>query len=227
MKTLVIISHPDILESSSQQFLLNAAPETDDVTMHHLEAAYPDGHIDVAREQTLLNEHDRILFQFPFYWYSSPALLKHWQDEVLTDGFAHGKNGNALVDKEFGLVCVIGIPEREYQAGGKELFSISELTKPFQAMAHKTGMTYLKPLTVFQFAYMTDEEKMDLLIEYQQLLTNKNDDSLKAKEQWVIEQLKKTDISSDDADILQHAIERIKENRTTIDELKIVLEQMY
>ena len=230
MKTLVIISHPSILESSSQQFLLSVIPENEGVTVHHLEEVYPDGKIDVDKEHRLLEEHDRIIFQFPFYWYSSPAFLKHWQDEVLTDGFAHGKQGDKLAGKEFGLVFMIGVHEREYQAGGRELYSISELMKPFQAMAHKTGMVYLAPFTVFQFAYMTDEEKMELLINYQQYLTNSNDDSLEAKEAWIIKQLQKMDpedIGQEADNIIQHTIELIEENRMSINELKVVIDQMY
>ncbi|WP_106495788.1 NAD(P)H-dependent oxidoreductase [Lentibacillus sp. Marseille-P4043] len=230
MKTLVIVSHPDILESSSQQYFLNSVPDKEDVTIHHLEKTYPNGKIDVAKEQELLNQHDRILFQFPFYWYSSPALLKHWQDEVLAYDFAHGKKGNALVGKEFGLILMIGVNESDYQAGGKEQFSISELTKPYQAMAYKTGMIYLKPLSIFQFSFMTEEEKMEMLVAYQQMLTNENDSSLESREKWLIKQLKNTDkatLKSGDDTTLIHAIDLIEENRETIDELKLVLEQMY
>src|SRR5699024_10885998 len=229
MKTLLIISHPSILESSSQQFLLSAVPQTEQVTVNHLEAAYPDGKIDVEREQQLLKDNDRVIFQFPFYWYSSPAFLKQWQDEVLTEGFAHGGAQDELAGKEFGLILMLGVHEREYQAGGRELYTISELTKPFQAMAHKTGMVYLKPLTVFQFAYMTDEEKMDLFIEYQRMLTNKNDDSLASKEKWIVNQLRL--LKSDDIDdqakiIIDHTIELINENRININELSKVIEEM-
>ncbi|MDY0407249.1 NAD(P)H-dependent oxidoreductase [Virgibacillus sp. 179-BFC.A HS] len=119
MKTLVIISHPEIGDSSSQQFLLSAVPKDKDVTIHHLESVYPDGNIDTVKEQKLLKQHDRILFQFPFYWYSSPALLKQWQDDVLTEGFAYGPRGSMLAGKEFGLVLAIGVKNSEYQAGGR------------------------------------------------------------------------------------------------------------
>lgn len=230
MKTLVIVSHPSILESSSQQFLLSAVPKNKSVTIHHLEEVYPDGKIDVEGEQRLLREHDRIIFQFPFYWYSSPAFLKQWQDEVLTEGFAHGGEQGKLLGKEFGLVFMVGVHEREYQAGGRELYTISELTRPFQAMAHKTGMIYLRPLTVFQFAYKTDEEKMDIYIDYQQMLTNKNDGSLASQEKWIIDQLKhvkSTDLNGAGKSILEHASELMEENRMTIDELSKVITEMY
>jgi putative NADPH-quinone reductase len=229
MKTLVIISHPEMMESGSQQYLLSSIPEGKDITIHHLESVYPDFKIDVEMEQALLKEHERIIFQFPFYWYSAPALLKKWQDEVLTDGFAYGKRGKSLTGKEFGLVMSIGVKEEEYQPGGREGFSIDELTKPFQAMALKTGMVFLKTLPIFQFSYLTEEQKMNLLIRYQQYLTREKEDSLKAREKWFIQELKSTDTSKlNDGDqfVLNQAIEFIEENRDTIDELKIVLDQM-
>jgi len=229
MKTLVIVSHPDILESSSQQFFLSSIKNRKDITIHHLESEYPDGNIDVKREQTLLREHDRIIFQFPFYWYSSPPLLKHWQDVVLEEGFAYGERGNALKGKEFRLIIMIGVPEKEYQAGGSELFSINELTKPFQAMAHKTGMIYLKAMPIFQFGYMTPEEKMDHLITYWQMLTMENDDSLRNREEWLIEQLEyfiDQGLNKETSDILRFAIEIIQENRFELDNLQIVLDDI-
>lgn len=229
MKTLIIISHPDIKESSSQQYLLSSIPNESNITIHHLEEWYPDFKIDSIREQELIAAHDRILFQFPLYWYSSPPLLKKWQDEVLTENFAYGKNGHRLKNKEFGLVLTIGASKKEYQAGGKEHFSINELTRPFQAMALKTGMTYLKPLSIHQFSYLTEEQKMELLIEYQLLLTHEKDASLASRENWFLKQLEKTDITTlaeEDGFKLQHVMEIIEENRETIDDLKLSLEEM-
>ncbi|WP_423188519.1 NAD(P)H-dependent oxidoreductase [Alkalibacterium sp. f15] len=225
MKTLIILSHPTVDESSSQQFLMHSLPEDGNVTVHVLEQTYPDGMIDVAREQALLLEHDRILFQFPFYWYSSPPLLKKWQDEVLTNHFAFGYRGNKLHGKEFGLVLIIGLPEKEYQTGGQEGFSISELTKPYQAVARKTGMTYLKPLTIFQFPYLTEKEKMSLLVDYQQYVSLKHPVSLKRKEEWILDQLEKTSRETlpteGTAFILEAVSEAIEDNRMDLDELSL------
>ncbi|OJF95917.1 NAD(P)H-dependent oxidoreductase [Alkalibacterium sp. 20] len=225
MKTLIILSHPTVDESSSQQFLMHSLPEDENITVHVLEQTYPDGVIDVEKEQALLLEYDRVLFQFPFYWYSSPPLLKKWQDEVLTDHFAFGYRGNKLNGKEFGLVLVIGLPEKEYQTGGQEGFSISELTKPYQAMARKTGMTYLKPLTIFQFPYLTEKEKMSLLVDYQQYVSLKHPVSLKRKEAWILDQLKNTSRETLPTEgtlfILEAVSEAIEDNRMELDELSL------
>lgn len=229
MKTLIILSHPEIEESSSQQYLLHSIPDNHSITIHHLENVYSQTPIDVIAEQKLLASHDRIIFQFPLYWYSSPAMLKEWQDEVLTDGFAHGKNGNQLKNKEFALVLLVGAAKTDYQAGGKELYSIDELTKPFQAMANKTGMTFLKTFAIHQFAYMTEAEKMALLINYQLFLTHDTDISLASREKWFLDQLEKTNIASlgiENEEKLQHVIGMIEENRETIDDLKALLEDM-
>lgn len=224
MKTLIILSHPTVEESGSQQFLIQSLPEDETITRHVLEQAYPDGVIDIKKEQALLREHDRILFQFPFYWYSSPPLLKKWQDEVLTDHFAFGYRGDKLHGKEFGLVLVIGLAEKEYQTGGQEGFSISELTKPFQAMAHKTGMTYLKPLTIFQFPYLTEKEKMSLLIDYQQYVSLDHPISLKRREDFILKELEKTaheSLPTEGAGFVLDAVsDAIEDNRSEIDELR-------
>lgn len=228
MKTLLIVSHPDIIESHSQQYFLSSIKGREDVTVHILESLYPDGKIDVKKEQELLKQHDRILFQFPFYWYSSPPLLKHWQDVVLEEGFAYGDNGNKLNGKEFGLIVMIGVPEREYQAGGKELFSFNELTKPYQAIANKTGMHYLRPLPIYQFGYMEEDQKMDTLISYWQMLTMVNDNSLASREKWLIEQLNREKQSfQGEEKTVDFAIQQIEENRNEIDNLKMLLDDMY
>ncbi|MFN1209046.1 NAD(P)H-dependent oxidoreductase, partial [Enterococcus lactis] len=34
-----------------------------------------------------LAQYDRILFQFPMYWYSAPALMKKYEDDVFSKNF--------------------------------------------------------------------------------------------------------------------------------------------
>lgn len=45
---------------------------------------------DVIEEQRRLLWADAVIFQFPLWWYSSPAILKGWIDRVLVCGFAYG-----------------------------------------------------------------------------------------------------------------------------------------
>ncbi|XP_054982633.1 ribosyldihydronicotinamide dehydrogenase [quinone] isoform X1 [Sorex araneus] len=43
---------------------------------------------DITAEQEKVREADLVIFQFPLYWYSLPAVLKGWMDRVLCQGFA-------------------------------------------------------------------------------------------------------------------------------------------
>ncbi|MCA0173008.1 NAD(P)H-dependent oxidoreductase [Bacillus sp. RAR_GA_16] len=168
MKTLVILAHPNLPQSKINRTLINRLEQTD-VTIHKLYDLYPDGKIDVEREQALLSSHERIVFQFPFYWYSSPALLKEWQDNVLTYGWAYGSDGTALHGKELLLAITTGGPEAAYQAGGFNHYSMSELVKPFHATANLTGMRFLPIFTVQGASRLSEEElraKADAYVEH-------------------------------------------------------------
>uniref|UniRef100_A0A1A7XP59 NAD(P)H dehydrogenase [quinone] 1 n=1 Tax=Iconisemion striatum TaxID=60296 RepID=A0A1A7XP59_9TELE len=52
--------------------------------------AWKDGRLseDIRQEQDKVKKADLIIFQFPMYWFSVPAILKGWIDRVLTQGFA-------------------------------------------------------------------------------------------------------------------------------------------
>ncbi|XP_015421192.1 PREDICTED: ribosyldihydronicotinamide dehydrogenase [quinone] isoform X1 [Myotis davidii] len=43
---------------------------------------------DIVEEQKKVQEADLVIFQFPLYWSSVPAILKGWMDRVLCQGFA-------------------------------------------------------------------------------------------------------------------------------------------
>src|SRR4051794_28113090 len=99
MKVLVLFAHPALERSRVNRALLRAVTECPGVTFRDLYEEYRDLHIDVRREQALLLAHDAYLFQHPFYWYSTPAILKEWQDLVLEHNWAYGKEGKHLVGK--------------------------------------------------------------------------------------------------------------------------------
>ncbi|KFZ42249.1 general stress protein [Anoxybacillus flavithermus] len=169
MKTLVIVAHPRIDESRVNRAWVERLKKQPNVTVHELYKNYPNGNINIEREQRLLIEHDRIVFQFPFYWYSSPSLLKEWQDVVLSYGFAYGSEGNKLHGKDFVIAVSTGGPEGAYRAGGYNHYTMSELLRPFQAMANLTGMRYLPSFHLHGARTLTNEqiaESAEKLIEH-------------------------------------------------------------
>jgi glutathione-regulated potassium-efflux system ancillary protein KefG len=129
--------------------MLDAIAGVDGIAIRHLEALYPDGRIDVAAEQAAVLTAARIVFQFPFNWYSPPSMLKAWQDEVLAAGFAFGPGGTRVRGKELQLVLTTGGATESYREGGSNLFPLAEFLKPLFATAHFTGMTMLPPLVLY------------------------------------------------------------------------------
>jgi glutathione-regulated potassium-efflux system ancillary protein KefG len=128
--------------------MLKAARTIDSVTVHDLYERYPTFHIDVKFEQELLLAHDIVVFQHPFYWYSSPAILKEWQDLVLEHGFAYGQGGTALRGKKFLSAITTGGSEEAYCRQGYNHFTIRELLAPFEQTAQLCGMDYLPPFMI-------------------------------------------------------------------------------
>jgi putative NADPH-quinone reductase len=133
--TLIIAAHPDIANSTVHAAWLRAVRNAGVADVHDIVATYPDGVIDVPKEQSLIEAHDRIILQFPIFWYSVPAVLKNWIDEVLSHGWAYGHGGEAFVGKELGLAYSTGTAADAYRAGGRNHFSMSELTKPLELTA--------------------------------------------------------------------------------------------
>lgn len=166
MKTLVIVVHPNISQSRVNKTWMERIRQEDQVTIHELYQAYPDFQIDVEKEQQLLVGYDRIVFQFPFYWYSTPALLKQWQDVVLTYGWAYGSTGDKLRNKELVLAISAAGPEQAYQRDGYNYFTMNELTTPLKAMANLTGMKFLAPFTFHGVMQASDEQLQHSAEEY-------------------------------------------------------------
>ncbi|EPS3387552.1 NAD(P)H-dependent oxidoreductase [Vibrio vulnificus] len=164
-KVLVIYAHPSQHRSEVNAPLFAAAQAVDGVTCVDLYAEYPQFDINIDKEQARLLEHDVIVFQFPLYWYSTPALLKEWQDLVLEYGFAYGTDGTALKDKLMLCVVSAGGKEQAYKAEGYNHFTIRQLLAPIEQMAALTSMHYLPPFAIFGARTALEENRIDQHVE--------------------------------------------------------------
>lgn len=147
-KILINFAHPAISRSKVNKALCDAVTLLEGVTVNDLYANYPDFMIDIVREQALCESHDIIIFQHPFYWYSSPAIIKEWFDLVLEHGWAYGSKGNALAEKLTFQVLSTGGDLSTYQPQGYNEFTLKQLTTPFQATAKLCHMRWLPPFAV-------------------------------------------------------------------------------
>ncbi|WP_025121656.1 MULTISPECIES: NAD(P)H-dependent oxidoreductase [unclassified Serratia (in: enterobacteria)] len=156
-RILVLTAHRFPDDSRINKALIETLRPLSNVTVHELMRVYPDYQIDVAREQELLQAHDVVVMLFPFYWYSSPAILSEWQDAVLTYGFAYGSEGTKLQGKPLQLVVTTGGNAQVYSPAGYNRYPVGDLLKPFNAVANLTGMDYLPPHLVQGVFDMSDE----------------------------------------------------------------------
>jgi len=147
-KVLVNFAHPVKSRSNINKALRAAVEDLEGITINDLYDNYPDFMIDVKYEQSLCEANDIIIFQHPFYWYSTPAIIKEWLDLVLEHGWAYGSEGNALNGKIFFQAISTGGDASTYQREGLNRFTITELTSPYQATANLCNMIWLPPFAI-------------------------------------------------------------------------------
>ena len=175
MKILILFAHPRPSSSHVQRALADAVRDLRGVTFHDLYAAYPDFTIDIAHEQALLLEHDLVVLQHPFYWYSAPAIIKEWLDLVLELGWAYGPGGDKLSGKFLMNALSTGGVEAAYRHHGRNRFEITELLSPYNQSAHLCGMAYLEAFTVFAGRWLTAEDLSLRVSDYQGLIEGLRD----------------------------------------------------
>jgi glutathione-regulated potassium-efflux system ancillary protein KefG len=147
-RVLVLFAHPAPHKSRINRHLIASVQGLNNITINDLYEEYPTFDINVQREQELLLAHDIIVFQHPFYWYSSPAILKEWEDLVLEYGFAYGAGGTKLHGKLVLTAITTGAPREAYRRLGFNFFTIRELLAPFEQSVKFCGMRYLPPFVV-------------------------------------------------------------------------------
>ena len=174
-KILVLFAHPAFEKSRVHARMLQGIQGMPGITVNDLYEAYPDFDIDVKREQELLNAHDLIIWQHPFYWYSAPAIIKQWQDLVLEHGWAYGPGGNALAGKKIFNAISTGGPQFVYAREGRNRFTIPEFLAPFDQTAVLCKMVYLPPFVVHGTHKLTTTEIEVYARQYRQLLETLRD----------------------------------------------------
>ena len=186
---LVLFAHPAVRRSRVNRRLVEAIRDLDGVTVNDLYEEYPDLDIDVAREQELLLRHDVVVFQHPFFWYSTPAILKEWQDLVLEHGWAYGHEGHALEGKVMFNAVSTGGPEKAYSKGGPNRFAIRELLAPIEQTARLCGMKYLAPFVVYGTHGLTERDIEGHAGDYRRLLKGLCDGRVAARQTAGLERL--------------------------------------
>uniref|UniRef100_A0A8C2TXC3 N-ribosyldihydronicotinamide:quinone dehydrogenase 2 n=1 Tax=Coturnix japonica TaxID=93934 RepID=A0A8C2TXC3_COTJA len=106
---------------------------------------------DLIEEQKKVQEADLLIFQFPLYWFSMPAIMKGWMDRVLVQGFAH----------DFPMCYDTG-----FMSG-----DIRYILWPMQhGIMHFCGVKVLEPHICFAPEHVSEEKRKEMLIAWAQRL---------------------------------------------------------
>ena len=111
--THIIFAHSYFDRSKANKTLLDSLKNEQDITCSKLHERYADGKIDIAREHEDLSKADKIVWQFPLFWYSAPAILKSWQDEVLTPLYT--QTNTVISGKKVGMIVTLGGSKNDYK----------------------------------------------------------------------------------------------------------------
>ncbi len=105
---------------------------------------------DAAAEAEKVRAADAIVFHFPIWWFSPPAILKGWTERVLLHGHLHDVENRFDAGRLRGkraLFCVTGgAKESEVGPGGKE-GRIEMLLWPLAYTLRYCGMEIAEPVT--------------------------------------------------------------------------------
>lgn len=156
--TLVLVFHPNLTQSKANQQLVNKLQQEQEgqqqrkyqiIDMYQL---YPDGIIDVTAETQRLLSCSRLILQFPVFWYSTPPLLKAWQDAVLTPMYYlnYATEGALLQGLPVLLAATAGNTVEAYSPQGSNRYALEQLFIPLQATAHRCGWVWHSPFVLYQ-----------------------------------------------------------------------------
>jgi glutathione-regulated potassium-efflux system ancillary protein KefG len=176
-KLVLYYAHPGNRYSHANKAMFAAARKIDGITSIDLYAEYPRFDIDIDHEQQRLLDHDVVLFQFPMFWYSTPSLLKEWQDLVLEHGFAYGAGGTELNGKYMMLALTAAGNDDAYTVDGYQHYPIRTFLTPLERTAGLCHMRFAAPYVLYGALRAPDDGRLDAHIAaYRQLLEAIRDD---------------------------------------------------
>jgi glutathione-regulated potassium-efflux system ancillary protein KefF len=154
----VLYAHPYPSHSRANAALLAAIRDLQGVQVRSLYDLYPDYDIDAEAERKAMEGARLVVFMHPIYWYTTPALLKHWFDQVLARGWAYGDGGTALRGKDCLWIVTTGADETAYTPGGKHGHPFESFSPVVEQTARFCGMNWLEPFVLHGAHHIPDDE---------------------------------------------------------------------
>ncbi|KAA6225913.1 MULTISPECIES: NAD(P)H-dependent oxidoreductase [unclassified Campylobacter] len=146
MNVLILFGHTFWEHSKVNKALIESIKNETNIKVQNLNTTYPNGQIDIEKELDLLKNANKIIFQFPLFWFSTPSILKEWQDRILTN-ILYSQNPKLLKDKYFQIITTAGGTKSSYD--GHHGATINELLKPIYYSFEYSSLKSLEPFVIY------------------------------------------------------------------------------
>ncbi|MBK8176566.1 MAG: NAD(P)H-dependent oxidoreductase [Rhodospirillales bacterium] len=155
-----------------------AEPANPDYLVYALEQrhAYESGNLarDIALEIDKLIACDLLLFNFPLFWFSVPAILKGWIDRVLISGLTYGGkrfyDRGGLAGKKGTIAMSLG--GRAHMFGRDAIHGeLETMLRPLlRGTLYYVGLEVLPPFYAYHVPYISDAARREILVSYREHL---------------------------------------------------------
>lgn len=131
---------------------------------------------DIQTEIEKLTQAEHVIFQFPLWWFSVPAILKGWMDRVLVKGFAYdsGKmlaNG-LLKGKTASLVVTTQSGEATFEKSGSHGATIEDFLLPIHHTLRFAGFEILSPFVEYEVFNLDEPRQKNIIENFEHYLKN-------------------------------------------------------
>ena len=106
-----------------------------------------DGTFPVTEMQRQLESFSTIIIHAPVYWYSTPALVKSWIDQMLTQDWAFPSEQSRLRGKRIAMSLTVGADMGTYAEGQANRFGLATYFLPFEQAFRYCGMEWYGLIT--------------------------------------------------------------------------------
>lgn len=168
-----VASAADFAERANPDYLVYALEQREGAKAKTLAA-------DIQGELDKLLWADLVIFNFPIYWFSAPAILKGWFDRVLVSGICYGGkrfyDQGGLAGKQALLSVTLG--GREHMFGEGAIHGpLEDMLRPIlRGTLAYTGMAVLPPFVAWHVPYIGNDARQDFLRQYQERLQHLQSD---------------------------------------------------
>lgn len=125
---------------------------------------------EIREEQEKLSEAELVIFQFPVWWFSMPAILKGWVDRVFARGFAYSAgrkySKGHFKGKRAMLALTTGTAGSLYEPAGIDGDLLHVLWPIHNGIFAYTGFTVLPPFAAWMPSRVDAEQRRSYLDAY-------------------------------------------------------------